>query len=267
MTHTFLSALRHFLGLTAWSMETPKPYGAFHLTVLLVGLGLSVWAAWRLRRIGEQKSRMLLFGIGVFLAVCEVYKQLFYAVYLYNGTYPWWIFPFQLCSVPMYLCLIAPLLRPGRVRQGMYSFMMIYNLLGGFMALMEPSGLVHPYWTLTLHAFLWHIAIVFVGLYLGFSGRGGCRMSDYRRATVTFLLLALAAFGMNVVICKGLHGSVNLFFVGPEKSSIVVFKDIAARFGWFSATAVYVPVVCLGAFLFFLPFYLCGKKRAALSKL
>ena len=42
-----------------------------------------------------------------------------------------------------------------------------------------------------------------------------------------------------------------MFFVGPANNSIVVFRDIAARFGWYAATALYIPCVCLGAWLIF----------------
>ena len=31
----------------------------------------------------------------------------------------------------MYMCLIAPWLKPGKLQRGMYSFMVLYNLLGG----------------------------------------------------------------------------------------------------------------------------------------
>ena len=66
------------------------------------------------------------------------------------------IFLFQLCSVPMYLCLLLPLLQTawhGRIARAFYTFLQDYGLLGGVMALAEPSGLMHPYWTLTLHGF------------------------------------------------------------------------------------------------------------------
>lgn len=44
-----------------------------------------------------------------------------------------------------------------------------YNLLGPVMVFVDPSGLMQPYWTLTLHGFIWHILLIFIGLLIAFS--------------------------------------------------------------------------------------------------
>ena len=163
----------------------------------------------------------------------------------------------------MYLCMIAPLLKPGKVQQGMYGFMTSFNLLGGLMALIEPSGIVHSYWTLTLHAFIWHISLIFIGLYLLASGRGGTSIQDYKAAAKTFVVLCGVAFAINLLLRDVSGGTVNMFFVGPSNSSLLVFKQISEMFGWYVSTALYIPAVCLGAFLVFLPAHLYAKKKAA----
>ncbi len=253
--------LDNFMRLTAWSMEKPPAYGLFHLSFAFIGFALSVFLAWKLRKLGDKGNRILLMSCGIFLLISEVYKQLFYYYYIGNRSYQWWIFPFQLCSVPMYLCLIAPCLKAGKVQQGMYNFMMTFNLLGGLMAFIEPSGIVHEYWTLTLHAFIWHMLLVFVGLYLGFSNRGGKTMKDYRLAIITFLALCVIAFTLNLCLAGVSQGSVNNFYIGPSLSPLAIFKDIAKNFGWYICTILYIPVVSLGAFLLFLPFHLHHKKK------
>lgn len=252
--------LYDFFASTAWPMTPPAAFGPFHLIWFFVGVGLCFLLAWLFRNANEKQNRAILLTVGLFLLISEIYKQLFYYYYIGQRSYQWWIFPFQLCSVPMYLCLIAPFCKKGgRLQRGMYNFMMIFNLLGGFAALIEISGLVHEYWTLTLHAFIWHTLLVFVGLYLGISGRAGTCWRDYFSAAITFVVLCAIAFALNVIFGKVSDHTMNMFFVGPENSSLVVFKTIAARYGWYVSTALYIPVVCLGAMLFFLPFYLLRK--------
>lgn len=255
--------LEQFINATAWPMTEPASYGPFHLIFAFVGLAAAALLARRLRRLSDKGNRILLLTCGIFLLLSEIYKQLFYYYFIGQRSYQWWIFPFQLCSVPMYLCIIAPLLKPGKVQQGMYNFMMIYNLLGGFMAFVEPSGITHAYWTLTLHAFIWHLILVFIGLYLAFSDRAGKTMKDYKAASVTFLCLSGIAFCINLIFWKAAEGDINMFFVGPRISPLIVFEWIAETFGWYVSTALYLPVVCLGAFLFFLPFHLHAKKKTA----
>ncbi len=259
----FFGWLKGLLQATAFPMTPPKAYGPFHLSFALVGFGLSLFFAWKLRKIGQRKGRILIFCVGLFLVVFELYKQLFYYFCMGQPGYKWWIFPFQLCSVPMYLCLIAPLLKPGRLSKAMYSFMMIYNLLGGFITFFEPSGINLSYWGLTLHAYTWHMTLVFVGLFLNFAGFGGRSLKDFRAASVTFVALCAIAFIINLLLRKVSGGSINMFFVGPSNSSLIVFKDISKNFGWYISTLLYIPSVCLGAYIVFLPFHLWDKKHIA----
>jgi len=257
--------LDQFMTWTAWRMTPPRPYGLFHLSFTFIGFALCAFLAWKLRKANERTNRAILLGCGIFLLICEVYKQLFYYYHIGDRNYQWWIFPFQMCSVPMYLCIIAPLLKPGKVQKGMYNFMMIYNLLGGFMGFVEPSGIIHEYWTLTLHAFIWHMMLVFIGLYLAATNRGGKEIKDYKSATITFVALCCVAFCINVALREVSGGSVNMFFVGPSNSSLVVFKQISEAAGWYVSTLLYIPTVSLGAFLIFLPFHLYAKRKTAVQ--
>ncbi|MBQ9780894.1 MAG: YwaF family protein [Clostridia bacterium] len=259
--------IERLIEATAWAMEKPKAYGPFHLIFTFVGLAVCVLAAYLLRNTGKKANRVVLVSAGVFLMITEVYKQLFYYYHIGGGSYQWWIFPFQLCSVPMYLCVIAPFLKEGKLQDMMYKFMTTFNLLGGLMAFIEPSGIVHEYWTLTLHAFAWHMVLIFIGFYLIASGRGAKTIKDYRNGVYMFLVLAAMAFLINLIFWNVSEGTIKMFYVGPAISPLAVFKDIAKACGWYVCTAVYLPAVCLGAFVVFLPVYLYEqgkKKRAAL---
>ncbi len=253
--------LSHLMALTAWEMEKPKAYGPFHLTFTVVGVVLSILLARKFRNVGEKGNRIILFSTGMFLLITEIYKQLFYYFHIGGGSYQWWIFPFQLCSVPMYLCIIAAFLKPGKIQNGMYHFMTTFNLLGGIMAFIEPSGIVHNYWTLTIHAFLWHMALIFIGAYLIASGRFAKTRKDYFSAMIVFLVLAVIAFCINLIFWDVSGGSINMFYVGPRYSPLIIFKEISKNFGWYFSTMLYIPVVCLGAFLVYLPAHYYAKLK------
>ena len=253
--------LFHLMEKTAIPMETPPPYGAFHLTFLILGFLAAGLAAWRLRRLGEKGSRILLFSAGLFLLLIEIWKQLFFTFYIGRGEYQWYVFPFHMCSVPMYLLLAAPFLKEGRLRGSLLHFMMIYNLLGGTAAYLAPSEMLTPWLFLTVHSFLWHLTLVFVGLWLGFSDLTEKRMRDFGDATAALLLFTAAAFLLNLVFRRASGGDLNMFFVGPNPSPLIVFRDIARAWGWAAGTAVYLLSVLLGGFLIFLPFFFAAERK------
>lgn len=253
--------LERVMRASAWEMTPPPYYGTFHLTFTFVGIAVCILLAYFLRKTGEKGNRVVLLSTGLFLILTEIYKQIFSYYILGNGSYQWGKFPFHLCSVPMYLCVIAPFLPKGRVRDGMYYFMTTFNLLGGLMAFIEPSGITHPYWFMTMHAYIWHMTLIFIGAYLIASGRFAKTMKDYRFAVVCFVILCAVAFGINLAAWKVSDGGINMFFVGPRNSSLVVFKQISERFGWYVSTLLYIPTVCLGAFLVFLPAHLWAKRK------
>ena len=252
-----------FMAATAWEMTPPPAYGAFHLSFTFIGVALCILISYKLRNLGERGHKTVMLCVGLFLVITEIYKQCFYYFFREDHEYNFSIFPFQLCSVPMYLCLIAVFLKPGKIRDGIYGFMTTYNLLGGIMAFIEPSGITHKYWTLTLHAYLWHMSLIFIGVYLIMSGHFAKTKKDYIYATVTFLVLCAVAFTINVSLWEVSAGKINMFFVGPRNSSLAVFKDIAKNFGWYVSTLIYIPTVALGAYLIFLPAHIYAKRKAA----
>lgn len=254
-------ALDRFFESTAVTMTPPPAYGPFHILFTVFGFALCAFVAWKLRHICEKKFNIILFCVGAVLALSEVFKQLFYYFALCNNSYCWGEFPFQLCSVPMYLCLIVPFLKPGKLRRSMYSFMVLYNLLGGAISFAEPSGLLHGYWFLTVHALIWHMSLVFIGLFICFSKRGGTEMWDYWSATATFVALCGIAFCLNFFVQNVLHEHMNMFFVGPGNSPIVVFSTFSEVLGWYWNTPIYIFALSLGAYIVFCIIYLCQHKR------
>ena len=237
-----------FSELAAWDFTAEKPssYGAFHLLFTVIGFALCIFFAIKLRRLKPKTVDFILFGCGAFLILTEVYKQLFY-YYAMGDTpyYHWWIFPFQLCSIPMYLCVLLPFLREGRVKDAICTFMATYNLLGGFMAFMEPSGILHNHWTLTLHACVWHMMLNFIGLYLITSGKAGRTRRHFISAMITFVVLCGVAFSINLILRDVSAGSVNMFYVGPSDSPLAIFSTISKTFGWYVNTLLYIPILSL----------------------
>ena len=256
-----LDILDNFFEASLLPMTPPPSYGWFHILYTLIAFSLCGLIAWRIRRINDKAAGWLIFGLGFFLLLTEIYKQLFLYFNSDNHTYNWGELPFQLCSVPMYMCLIAPWLKPGKLQRGMYSFMALFNLLGGGISFAEPSGLLLHDWFSTVHALFWHTSLVFLGLFLCFSQRGGTRKGDYPSAAITFVCLSGVAFLINTLVQNLLGKHINMFFVGPGESPIIVFKQFCQWFGWPVNTLIYIFALCLGAYLVHLLILLFMNKK------
>ena len=245
--------MENFFQFTAWPMMPPVPYSAFHILLSLSGIILAICSARLLAgHTGSKKhSGRILFLSGLFLSICELYKQGFLYTIVNSGSYDWWYFPFQLCSVPMYLCLLYPFVSSGSryfmINQKVYAtFIQDFGLLGGFMALADPSGLMHPYWTLTLHGFLWHFILIFIGSYCCFSQISDTSTGGFSRVLPLFFLGCIIATLINVA--AGPDGNADMFYITPYYPSLQrVFHTIALTVGIIPGNIIYLFCVCLGA--------------------
>lgn len=244
----------NLLKYTAWKMTPLKPYGLIHIIYFVIGLLLSLFIAYKYKDASREKLNRFILGIGLFLFVTEIYKQLFYTFYIGLGSYQWWIFPFQLCSVPIYFCLAMPFIKNEKIYHACAIFLISYNLLGGFISFLEPSGLIHEYVSLTIHAFLWHMSLVLLGLVIGLNKSVSKKKKDFKNTLLLYVVLCTVAFLINLIFYKAASGDINMFFVGPNISPIIVFTSIGAKYGWFINDILYMSSMSFGAYLFYLPF-------------
>ena len=240
-----MQTLFELLRYTARPMTPPRPYGAFHLIFFAVGIALTAVLTTALRRISERAAVRLYAGIGVALIAAEAYKQLFYIAA--EGEWRADLFPFQLCSVPMYICVAIPFLR-GRARRCAYTFLSTYALLGGAASYISPDTMCRPYVAMTAHSFLWHMTLIFLGVFTAASGRAGLKRRDFADAAALYLALCAAAFSINLAFHAS-HPEVNMFYLGPAPSALPVCRDITRIFGWGINSIAYMLAVTAAAFL------------------
>lgn len=203
---------------------------------------------YRLACCPDRQIRRILLFCGLFLGACELYKQLF-LYYIMNGRhYNWWFFPFQLCSLPIYLCLAIPFLKAGNTKTVLCTFLQDFTLLGGIAALVVPEGFSHIHWTLTLHGYVWHILLILIGLFVYLSGQTDLSRKGYLRTLPFFALCCAAATAINLA-APG-RGEADMFYISPYHASVQpVFGALAERIGILPSHLLYLLTICLGAYL------------------
>lgn len=208
--------------------------------------------------LSDHSLSLILAGFGLFLGVCELYKQIFMYYIINQGHYDWWFFPFQLCSIPMYLCLLLPFLRAGTFKIRVYTFMQDFCLLGGIAALIIPEGFSHIHWTLTLHGYLWHIGLIIISLLIRAAGRADNSRKGFFNILPLFCFFCSAATLINIA-APG-HGRANMFYISPfTETTQPIFCDLAAEIGIIPSNLLYLAAVCTGAALVHYGFYRCRR--------
>ena len=228
----------------------------------------------------------LIKGVGLLLLLLEVLKQLYLYFIVFDGHYNVWYLPFQLCSMPMYMCLIYAALLKAELKRGgapgeeaglalvktgrgdkvhkeagtrskaskardlgrvLALFMQNFGILGGVAALIVHEGFTWPqHPLLTAHGYVWHILLIALGLYIWRMGLSDMSLRGYLKSLALFLFCAALAELINISL-RG-YGDCDMFYISPyHLSSQPVFRDIDAIVGRPLGIVIYLFCVMAGA--------------------
>lgn len=191
----------------------------------------------------ESTERKIIGAAGAFLLVTEVGKQLILTFVVNGGKYCWWYFPWQLCSIPMYVCLAAA---AGGSIDVCLSYLATFGLMGGAAAFFDTGGFVLDHPLLTAHSYVWHFVIVGVGLF------AVARRKSFRFLPPLLIYLGAAAVAeiINVAAFDAGCRPINMFYISPRYLfPLMVLKELVPVIGNAATIAVYILVCIAAAFL------------------
>lgn len=222
-----------------------------------------------IKKSSPHRIEKILFFIGIFLLTSEILKQLLLTFVVNVGHYNLWYFPFQLCSLPMYLLVLYPFLHTQSARNTTLGFLATYNLLGGIAVFFDTSGMHYPLLILTVHSYLWHILLIVTGILSGillvqksatvpslsYSKDMKRQLTDvsmhhllpsFSRITLLYILFALIAEYLNHILDS--FGEINLFYINPDyRMEQIFFVKIGELYGNNSAILIYILATIFGA--------------------
>jgi len=247
----FLDLLR----MTDKIQRIPPAFGAFHLGWLISCVALGVFCALLGARSSGRHTDSVLFSFGIAFFLLETYKQLYSFYVIQDHVYDFGFFPFQFCSLPLYLCLLLPFLPSGPIKRALLSFLVLFETMGGCLVMGYPA--FYDRVSLCIHTMLWHTLMIALGCFLLFSLDFG---KSWRRevlpAVPIFLGSLALATVLNIVLHPMAQGSpnpLNLYYISPYGiTHFVVVGDVRRWLGWFPALMTYaILFVFVGATLVF----------------
>lgn len=216
-----------FLDWTWGSIENgdvgPGMFSWFHILWLGIMVAFTVVMCLVFARKHDEKTdHRVITAFSLVLLLCEVFKQLFW--WEFYGYYRWEIFPFQFCSVPIYVSLFAAFIPSHKVREVCYRFLAFFGIIGGLTVMLVPSAVLYTYFVaISLHSMIWHSILVAMGVYLIVSRGYGCRLKELVTPFFMFLVFVGMAIVGNILVYQ-LHlgteacqpgDNLSMFYLSP----------------------------------------------------
>ncbi len=212
----FLNPLMEFLNgqMTRPSYFTSLSESWFHyLSLVLMVIGF-VLIITRLKGASDAKVRKTVLGFAIVLILFEIYKQLNYS-YSNDWNYRWYAFPFQFCSTPMYVALLAGIIKKGKLQDALFAFLATFGFFAGFAVMLYPATVFVGTIGINIQTMVHHGGMAVLGIGL---------LANRVKLQSKTILAAMAVFTVLVVIAMGLNlwhnayiqdGTFNMFFINP----------------------------------------------------
>jgi hypothetical protein len=200
-------------------MREPEPYqsfakGWFHYLSLALFIVLTIIFINRMRRMNKQNVNKLLIVFSIVLLIFEAYKQIIFT-YQAQGAYQWYAFPFQFCSTPMYVALIAGLTKKEWLRNSLLAFLSTFGLFAGLAVMLYPETVFISTVGINIQTMVHHGGMAALGIAL-LSTQVKHSFKSMFQAISVFSVLVLIALLLNTIHNTWIHeGTFNMFFINP----------------------------------------------------
>jgi len=238
-------------------METPKPWGWFHLLwIFLVVVALIV--LYKIKDKYNDKQLKIVLGVyGIIALILELIKQIMWS-FNYNPDtnivswdYQWYAAPFQLCTTPIFISIICLFLKNNKVRNALLSYMAFITIWGSFMTIIIPDSCFTSDILINIHTMWLHCGSFVVSVYLLMTKEVETNKTSLKYSWAVFLVFVILAQILNIGIYNSgiLNGETfNMFYISPYFiSTLPVFDVIQQNVPYIIYLLLYIFALCAGA--------------------
>ena len=203
-------------------MKSPALYGGFHIFWLLLVVGATLLLCLNAQREGNRRACNIILTMAITAIVLEIYKQINYT-FSYDGgvitaSYQWYAFPWQFCSTPMYIGLLAGIFRKGKFHDCLCAYLSTYAVFAGLCVMVYPGDVFCSTVGINFQTMFCHGSMIVVGIYLLVSGHVKADHKTIFKALPIFASTIGIAMILNEVAFRtGLleTHSFNMFYISP----------------------------------------------------
>ena len=213
-------------------MTEPGLFGWFHILWLAL-TAISVFLACKFgRRASRQQVDRILLITAIVVIVLEIYKQINYTFTVdedgITASYRWYAFPFQFCSTPMYIGLLAGIFRKGRFNECLCSYLATFAVFAGLAVTLYPGDVFVESTGINIQTMICHFTMIPIGTLLYASGRVPTNFRTILKGCCVFVVtLSIACILNEVAFSVGLleDHNFNMFYISRHlDSTLPVFS-------------------------------------------
>jgi len=252
-----MNVLERILILLDANMIQPSSYGWFHWLFLFLTIFSLLIIFWRFRHLENQQIKRILLIYAIITLCLEVYKQLNFSFNYDTITtwwsYQWYAFPFQFCSTPMYIALIAALTKNKTVEKACYAFLATFGLTAGIAVMLYPVTVFVETIGINIQTMIHHSSMILVGFLVINNHRVSHNLESMKMALQVFLICVAMAIFIDVsTYYLQINEGLQMFFISPfHDSSLPVFNIIYQNVPYILFLLIYIASFSLGSYILF----------------
>jgi len=252
-----MEVMGRLLAVLDADMQTPTMYGWFHLLFFVLSVAAGIWLCYAVRDADERFVRRFLTVTAIVVIVLEVYKQINYTFH-YDGMtitadYQWYAFPFQFCSTPMYISLLAGVIPNKTWHSSLCAYLGTFALFAGLCVMVYPAQVFISTIGINIQTMICHGLMITVGIFLLGSGYVKAEHRTICKAVPVFAVCMAIAFVMNEIAhLSGLleTETFNMFFISPYcEPSLPVYSLVQAVVPYPLCLVIYIVGFSAAAYI------------------
>ena len=218
----------------------PGMFSWFHILWLVIMVVSSIAISLTVAKKHNPKyDRIVITIFSIILIICEVFKQLFW--FEFYGYYRFEIFPFQFCTVPIYVSIAASIIPSNKAREICYRFLAFFGIIGGLAVMLIPTAVLYTYFVaMSIHSMVWHSVLVIMGVYLIVSRGYGNKIKELFIPSLMLLGFVILAIIRNILVYKLHLGTPNcqpgdnlsMFYISPYYPTQLPLLGIVQQFSY-----------------------------------
>ena len=221
-----MSFWQNVLAFLDTRMTRPESYGWFHILFLVLSIGFGVLLCMLYKHGYIKNVKRVLLWTAIVVIILEVYKMVNYT-FSYEGgitaDFQWYAFPWQFCSTPMYVGLLAGLTK-GKLHNSLCSYLSTFALFAGAAVMVYPGDVFSSVIGINIQTMICHGSMITIAIFLFYTQHVKAEAKTLVRAIPVFAVtVGIAAILNEVIFYSGIldaqNETFNMFFISRHFDS------------------------------------------------